>query len=255
MKISASIMAHPDRAPYVADLLASLGQLAPLSVPVHWDDEGPPSGNADRVWRTARGAWLLHDPAADFHLLLQDDALPAADLLAGLELALEHVPPDAVASAYLGKGGSASARWHRLAADADRRGASFVVSAKLMWGVAIILPVGRITEMIDRADRMAQVTDDMRVAGWAERTKTDVWYTWPPLVDHRPVPSLTKHHAKDRRAERHHTGSALELAWAGPVVRDPMLLMTRGPRSGPRANRQVTSLSTGRRTGEVGERA
>jgi len=187
-------------------------------VAVLWDSEGPASGNADRVWRTARGGWLLHDPDADWHLLLQDDAWPCADLLAGLENALERVPPDAVVSAYLGRGGATPARWGRMAAQADRTGASFVVSWKLMWGVAIILPTKRIGEMIERADRMAGVTDDMRVAGWADRTRTDVWYTWPSLVDHRPVPSLTKHHAKNRRAERHHPGSALELAWTGPVV-------------------------------------
>ena len=158
-------MAHPDRAPYVDELTDALGRW----VTVHWDQEGPPSGNADRVWRTARGAWLQHDPAADFHLLLQDDALVSHHLLTGLEQALEHVPPGAIVSPYLGRGGATPARWSRMAADADRRGASFVVSAKLMWGVALILPVSRIAEMIDRADRMAGVTDDMRVAGWADR--------------------------------------------------------------------------------------
>ena len=92
MKLSASIMAHPDRAPYVDELTDALGRW----VTVHWDQEGPPSGNADRVWRTARGAWLQHDPAADFHLLLQDDALVSHHLLTGLEQALEHVPPGAI---------------------------------------------------------------------------------------------------------------------------------------------------------------
>jgi len=238
VKLSASIMAHPDRTPYVDELRDALGR----PVAVCWDSEGPASGNADRVWRTARGGWLLHDPDADWHLLLQDDAWPCADLLAGLENALERVPPDAVVSAYLGRGGATPARWGRMASQADRTGASFVVSRKLMWGVAIILPTKRIGEMIERADRMAGVTDDMRVAGWADRTRTDVWYTWPSLVDHRPVPSLTKHHAKNRRAERHHPGSALELAWTGPVVEDPMAIRLRGQRSGPSANRKVTSL-------------
>ena len=251
MKLSASIMAHPDRAPYVDELRDALGR----PVAVFWDREGPANGNADRVWRTARGGWELADPDADFHLLLQDDAWPSHHLLTGLEVALAEVPPDAVVCPYLGKGGATPHRWRRMAADADRLGASWVVSSKLMWGVGIILPTARVPEMIDRADRMAGITDDMRVAGWAEKTKTDVWYTWPSLVDHRAVPSLTKHNAKDRRAERHHPGSALDLDWRGPVVRDPVLLRARGQRSGPTANRQVTSLSMGRRTGRVGERA
>lgn len=251
MKLSASIMAHPDRAECVADLLDTLGR----PVRVHYDTEGPASGNADRGWRTARGGWVMHDPDADFHLLLQDDALVSHHLLTGLEVALEYVPPDAVISPYLGKGGATPHRWRRMAADADRLGASWVVSSKLMWGVGIILPVARIPEMIDRADRMAGITDDMRVAGWAERSRTEVWYTWPSLVDHRAVPSLTKHNAKDRRAERHHMASALDLDWRGPVVRDPVLVRLRGLRSGPTANRKVTSLERTAGTGEVGKRA
>jgi hypothetical protein len=238
VKLSASIMAHPDRSALVAELRARLDR----DVPVYWDSEGPASGNGDRVWRTARGGWELADPAADFHVLIQDDAVPALDFLAGLERALEHVPPDATVCPYLGQGGAAPHRWTRMAQEADRRGASFVVSTTLMWGVAICLPVRLIPEMIERANIMAGVPDDMRVSGWTKRRHGEVWYPWPSLVDHRPVPSITKHRAADRRAVRHHTGSALELDWAGPVVRDPMYVRTRGPRSGPSANRQVTSL-------------
>lgn len=238
MKLSASIMAHPDRAPLVEELLAALDR----PVPVHYDPEGKPSGNGDRVWRVARAAWQLYDPAADWHLLLQDDALPAADLLAGLEQALEHVPADAVVSPYFGQGGAAGPRWVPIGAEAQRRGASWVLSEKLMGGVAICLPTSLIPDMIERADTMARVADDMRVAGWAKRRHTDIWYTWPSLVDHRLVPSITKHRAADRHAVRHHQGSALGLDWTGPVSRDPMYVRMRGQRSGPSVNRKVTSL-------------
>jgi hypothetical protein len=229
-------MGHPDRADLVADLLTMLDR----PVPVHWDDEGPPSGNSDRVWRTARGGWELADPDADWHVLIQDDAVPSPDFLAGLERALEYVPQDAVVSPYLGKGGATGARWGDIGAEADRRGASWVLSSKLMWGVAICLPVRLIPEMIERANFMAGVPDDMRVAGWTQRRRGEVWYPWPSLVDHRPVPSITKHRAADRCAVRHHQGSALRIDWSGPVVRDPVYARTRGPRSGPSRNRKVT---------------
>lgn len=243
MRLSASIQAHPDRADLVDHLVSILGR----PVPVHWDDEGPASGNPDRGWRTARGAWQLAGswlagPHSDWHVVIQDDALPCADFLPGLERALDHVPDDAVVCPYLGRGGAAGERWASLGQQADQRGASFVVSMSLLWGVAICLPTRFIPEMIERADRMYRVTDDMRVAGWAKRTGREVWYPWPSLVDHRPVPSITKHRAADRRAVRHHQGSALELQWGGPVVRDPAYIATRGHRSRPTADRQVTSL-------------
>lgn len=254
MKLSCSIMAHPDRAGHVDELRRALGTRRGMT-PVAWDDEGPPSGNTDRGWRTARRGWELADPDADWHLLLQDDAVPCADLLVGLEQALKYVPADAVVSAYLGGGGAIGPRWGPIAASADQRGASWVISHKLMWGVAIILPVKLIPEMVERANRSTGTPDDMRVCGWAEKRHAEVWYTWPSLVDHRDVPSLTKHRAKDRRAWRFHGGSALKLDWAGPVVTDPAFSMLRGPRSGPRGDWKVTSQTTAPSTGKVGNSA
>lgn len=251
MKLSGSIMAHPDRSALVDDLRSRLDR----DVPVAWDDEGPPSGNSDRVWRTARRGWQLADPEADFHVLIQDDALPCADFMAGLEAALEFVSADAVVCPYLGRGGAAPKRWANMAAEASRRDAHWVVSAKLMWGVAICLPVALIPAMIERADVAVGVPDDMRVAGWIQRRRAEVWYTWPSLIDHRDGPSITKHRAKERRAERHHQGSALELAWTGPVVRDPAMIRANGPRSGPSARRRVASQQGLLQAGKAGRRA
>lgn len=252
MKVSGSIMAHPDRADHVIELRAALDR----DVPVVWDNEGRPSGSADRVWRTARRAWEMFDPAADFHVLIQDDAIPCADLLAGLEAALDHVPADALVSPYLGRGGMTPARWSMLAQRADRAGAAWVRTDRLMWGVCLVAPVAGLPEMIEWCDRRAGVTDDMRVAGWFKRQRREVWYCWPSLVDHRTVLSLTKHRARDRVAQRHHLGSALDLDWGGPVLSDPMLTRRNGLRSRPSGNRQVMSSPTRAfGTGKAGNRA
>lgn len=251
MKLSVSVQAHPDRAP----LVNSFTSLLDRPVPIAWDREGPPSGNTDRGWRTARRAWELADPDADWHLVLQDDAVPSIDLLPGLERALERVPVDAVVSAYLGRGGGNGARWAPIVAEAERVGASWVRSSKLSWGVAIILPTRLIPGMIEHCDRRAGVTDDMRVAGWAEKRHAEIWYLWPSLVDHLPVPSLTKHRAANRVAWRHHQGSALELNWGGPVVTDLALRRRSPARSGPSRTRKVASTATALGTGEVGKRA
>lgn len=247
MKISAAIMAHPERSAEVAELQDELDR----PVMVHWDREGPPSGNGDRVWRQARAAWLMADPGADWHVLIQDDALVSRHFLAGLERALEHVPNDAVVSPYLGMGRNVPRRWEAMAQNADLRGARWIVSGRVMWGVCLVLPVMKIQQVVDWCDRKAGMPDDMRVSAWATRHQIDTWYPWPSLVDHRRVPSLTKHRAADRVARRHHTGSALHIDWGGPVVIDPMLSWHRGPRS---LNR-VRSGPTSPRTGKVGNGA
>jgi hypothetical protein len=235
VKLSASIMAHPDRGEWVRPLLGELGR---LDVPVSWDAEGPASGNADRVWRNARAAWLMHDPAADWHVLIQDDAMLCRDFLPGLARALESVPSSgAIVSPYLGTGRRVPQRWAFMVERADLAGAAWVRAEKLMWGVCIAIPTRYIAEMIAFADRRSGVPDDMRVAGWASRTQREVWYTWPSLVDHRPVPSLTKHRAPDRVAARHHSESAMEIDWMGPQVVEPMLMRRKAARSGPRNRR------------------
>lgn len=241
MKLSVSIMAHPDRSEQVGTLAATLNR----PVRVYYDQEGPPSGNGDRVWRTARAAWRLADWEADWHVLLQDDARPCADFLAGLERALAFVPQDAVVSPYLGTGRNVPIRWEAMARAADTAGAHWVRSAKLMWGVCIALPVALIPDMITYADRRAGAPDDMRVAGWAEKRGHEVWYPWPSLVDHLPIPSLTKHRAKERMARRWHTGSALEIDWTGHAVADPMLSRRSAARSGPRRTNSTQRLLAG----------
>jgi hypothetical protein len=141
---------------------------------------------------------------------------------------------------YLGRGRTVPERWGRLARQADQRGACWVRSDRVMWGVCLALPTKLIPEMVTYGDRKAGYPDDMRVAAYARRNGLETWYTWPSLVDHRAVPSLTKHRAANRVAERHHAGSALELSWDGPVVTDPMFTRRSPGRSGPR--RGATSL-------------
>lgn len=248
MKVSASIMAHPDRGAEVDTLRRSLGTSHGVT-PVAWDDEGPPSGNGDRVWRTARRGWELADPGADWHVLMQDDAKPCADFLTGLERALTFVPQEAVVSPYLGTGRNVPIRWEAMARAADTAGAHWVRSSKLMWGVCIVLPVALIPEMIRYADRRHGVPDDMRVAGWAEKTGRPVWYPWPSLIDHLSIPSLTKHKARERVARRWHGGSALEINWTGHAVTDPMLARRNPIRSGPSSVRSRRRLTEEGRNG------
>src|SRR5690554_7753472 len=65
MKISISIMAHPDRA-YLIDSLYK--KLLPIESKVVWDEK-------NNIWDTCRRAWLTHDAQSDYHLVIQDDAL------------------------------------------------------------------------------------------------------------------------------------------------------------------------------------
>lgn len=214
MKLSVSIMAHPDRALHVAALRHALGS----EVPVAWDDEGPATRDPERVWRTARKAWELHDPTADWHLLLQDDAIPAPDLLVAVTRSLRHVPERAVVSLYIGTGRPLPIVWKRLGAKADEAGASWIVGPRSMWGVALALPTAVIPSMIAWADKQRGIPDDMRVGRWAQRQRFETWFPWPSLVNHPDGASLLGH-GPGRQALQFASGSALGWDAAGPVVR------------------------------------
>lgn len=213
MRLSASIMAHPARTEHVQELQAALDR----DVPVAWDPNPDPSPDPARRWATGKAAWELHDPTADWHMVIQDDAIVCRDLLAGLETALAEIGPDGLASAYTGTGRPNQAAVKRALADAAKTGHTWMYTWSLNWGVAIIAPTRTIPAMIEWCDApdRAHLNYDMRVGqyyrdvlGW--RT----WYTVPSLVDHRDTASLIGHgQGGNRRAHTLHDGSALDIDW------------------------------------------
>ncbi|MBR7836072.1 hypothetical protein KDL01_22540 [Actinospica durhamensis] len=72
VRLSAAVMTHPSRLAEAERLLAALADLEPAMV-IDPDPAGPPSS-----LRTARHAWAAVAPDATHHLVLQDDAWPAA---------------------------------------------------------------------------------------------------------------------------------------------------------------------------------
>lgn len=214
MRLSVSIMAHPDRAARVDELRAALE--AP--VPVAWDTEGPPTRDPERLWRTARRAWGLHDPGADWHLLLQDDVIPSPGLLGTVGRALAHVPDPAIVSLYIGTGRPLPRVWERLGAEADKAGASWIVGPRAMWGVALAVPTALLAGMVEWCDRQRGIPDDMRVGRWARRNRLEAWFPWPSLVDHPDGESIIGH-GPGRRALRFAGPAAAEWDPSGLVVR------------------------------------
>lgn len=194
MKISVAIMAHRKRSAVVADLVERLGIEDDRVV---WDRR------SDR-WDTGVRAWRHHDPAADWHLVLQDDAMPCRDLLPGLEAALDHIPAQSVVSLYLGSNGPRSLAAHDP---------SWITFPRLIWGVGIAVPVASIDDMLTWCEQNPQPNYDTRVARYYERAaRWPVYYTWPSLVDHRQVASLLNH-PNGRRARDFIGGHISALDW------------------------------------------
>src|SRR5690554_28716 len=90
MKLSVSIMAHRQRQAEAEELQGWLGG----DTRIAWDPQPKTSPDPRQRWVTGRLAWEMHDPTADWHMVIQDDAIPAQDLVAGLENALKILGPE-----------------------------------------------------------------------------------------------------------------------------------------------------------------
>src|SRR5699024_8527373 len=100
MKLSATIMAHPVRKDEAERVQESLDR----DVEIVYDTVPEPSEDPRQRWAKGRRAWESYDPSADYHLVIQDDALVCEDLIAGLEKALDVLGPEGLVSAYTGTG-------------------------------------------------------------------------------------------------------------------------------------------------------
>lgn len=219
MRLSATIMAHPERRLQVEGILARLDR----PVPVTWDKIH------DR-WDTGRRAMLAYDPECTHHVVIQDDVLVPRDLLAGLELALEHVPAGHPLCGYMGRVRPNAERVARMAAKAARQNASWVVMPEPLWGPLVCVPTSCIPEMIELCDGLVGIGNyDIRIGRYFQHKGIDIWFPWPSVVDHADGESLVvgrsatkRNGSRPTRIAHRFCGeetSVLDLDWSGPVVR------------------------------------
>lgn len=214
MRLSAVIMAHPVRKDTAEQVQAALDR----DVEIVYDTEPEPSSDPRQRWATGRRCWEAADPAADWHLVLQDDVHVAEDLLAGLEAALDVLGTEGLVSAYTGTGRPDQRNVKRALAVADQHGHAWMATRSLNWGPAILAPVETIPDMVKWCSHSskAKANYDYRIGRYyRDVLKWRTWYTVPSLVEHRGLPSLVGHDSGPvRHAHRFHTGSALDVDWS-----------------------------------------
>lgn len=137
------------------------------------------------VWENCKRAWGLHDPTADYHVVIQDDAIICDDFKRRAEDFLTRFDHetygkrDRAFSFYFGNKKSTKA----IADEGMKNG--YAVKEILSWGVAICLPVSLISEMIGVCDQLKNPQDDVRIAKFLHKRKMQVFYPMPSFVSHR----------------------------------------------------------------------
>lgn len=158
-------MAHPRRREMVIELLQQLPD-----TPVSWDSD-------NNLWHTCKGAWELHDPTAQYHVVLQDDCIPCDDFVVRATAILTTLERgESAVCFYVGDKAM------------PYNGVSFY-NRKIFNEVAICLPTHRITSMVAFCDHM-KATTDRDIERYCKRNRLPVYYPQPSLVEHREGPSL-----------------------------------------------------------------
>lgn len=148
---------------------------------------------------TGRRAWAAHDSLADWHVVLQDDAIACGDFHERLHDVLRAASGAGPVSLYLGTGRPRQSAT-RDAIRAAQPGDAFIEMPWLCWGVGIALPVAHIAAMLIESEH-SSMPYDFRISQVYEARRVPTQYAWPSLVDHRDDDSLV-HRAVDasRRA-------------------------------------------------------
>lgn len=209
--LSVALMGHPKRRAFIDQLLPKLP-----GAEVVLDEKN------DR-WDTGRRSLLAFDPAAAFHLVVQDDAVLSKDFVRACEVVAGAAGERPVAL-YTGKIRPHQHTVTPAVRHARRIGAPWLEMEGPWWGVAIIVPSAHIPELVHWGDAHPTIRNyDRRIAAWYEDRGIKCWYTVPSLVDHRPVaenPSLIAGRSGNRCAHWFigENRSGLEVDWTRPPL-------------------------------------
>lgn len=206
MNVSYAVMAHTSRAEAVWRLTSLIG--GPLAITV---DSGA-------LGETRNGdlAWGSYAPDGDWHVVVQDDALPVPEFRRHVDAALAASPP-AVVSLYVGTGRPHQPKVARLIREANTRDAAWIETPDLWWGVGVAMPTGVVEAFLTWGmDRDGPY--DQRIGAFAREAGLPVRSTWPSLVDHADGPTLLAHAWGPPRTSRRAHRIGARLDWDTEVV-------------------------------------
>jgi hypothetical protein len=168
MKLSISVMAHSSRAKYFKELKERLGD-----VPFSIDKAGAEIG----VWNNCKRAWQMHNRDAEFHVVIQDDAIVCKNFRARAEAILGS--QEQAYNFYFG-----NRRVYKKLADAGMK-QGHLFTRWPNWGVAICLPTKLIPDMIKFCDKLTTRHDDTRIGFFLKSKAIKIYFPMPSLIDHR----------------------------------------------------------------------
>jgi len=210
LRVSFAIMAHPRRKHWVPDLKREIPDAT-----VVWDE-------FENRWDTGRRSLLAFNADADWHVVVQDDALVPSGFVDIVEAAIQNVPGPGPIGLYFGRSRPRKFETAFLFSQAKKHGASWIRYPGPYWGVGIAVPTADIPAIVAYGDKRTDVLNyDLKIARYYQSQGKMCHYTLPSLVDHRTEgnPSLVPGRTGgNRRAYLYIGPEPGPLDWTGPEV-------------------------------------
>lgn len=203
MKISAVVMAHPRRKDAAEALYNTLKNSPFVNMSITYDEQS-------NEWGTGKIALEYGIGKADWHVVLQDDAIISESFYDNLYNALAAVPETNLVSLYLGRVRPNEYQVRSAFNRAMRTESSWISMSTLYWGVGIAIPSKDIISMLETAERYPKKLYDRRVGQYYLENQRKVYYTTVSLVDHDyTLPSLVGHDTARPRVCHKFSGDSL----------------------------------------------
>lgn len=186
MKISITVMAHPSRRKEAEELHYRLMMMPFESRWIVFD-----TGLGE--WETGERALRRNDSKADWHVVIQDDAIISDNFYKNLVAALKNVPLRSLVSLYTGKVRPIQGRVKLAFNNATIHNKSWLSFQTLLWGVGIAIPTEDINPMLKYVSGSREVYD-RKIGEYYKHLNQPVYYTAVSLVDHNDsLDSIMKH--------------------------------------------------------------
>ncbi len=167
-------MASEEREQYFPYLREKLGDV-PFSI------DGPRKTFQNiGVWENCKRAWKMRDPNADYHLVLQDDAIICDNLIERIEELIKKTPGDYAYQLFF-MGELAIRVEEKTKAEKD----GFIIRKNLNSGVAIMLPTNQIERIMSLAEHNNTNIDDANIGYALNQISMKVIYPVPCFINHR----------------------------------------------------------------------
>lgn len=181
MKLTAAVMAHPNRRDRAESLRRELEAMPFAAVSVAYNEKGEEVSSYEREWDTGTRALRSGVGKGDFHVVIQDDAILTPCFYENVEAAILAAPKKTLISLYTGQ----ARPWPRRITNAVEKAADgdFLRFYILIWGVGLVIPTDHIEPMLEF---VADNTEpyDTRIGMFYIGNALPVYYTMPSLVDH-----------------------------------------------------------------------